>query len=267
MSGSKRSPSSTAARAAKLLELLSAADPAQAEQRARSAAQHFERERRPRSSARRQRSAGTSSPQQEAGARGEREYLHRGPTRSLILNAFLSELGGRAIAPVNATVYNEHTLAPRLVELARQRLPSMLLASGQTEAGLLLAARLKPIENERAARLFLRQAAQQGSDLGAIARDYEAARGRAGAPEQDDLHASCIMAAFAGRMIALAERLLGPHVRDEVRDELSQWTSEGTAATRRRRVSAPLAPGGAVSPGDAARQREAAGILQRRRRS
>lgn len=266
MSGSKRSPSSTAARAARLLELLSAADPEQAEQRARSAAQHFERERRPRSSAR-QRGAGASSPQGEAGARAEREYLHRGPTRSAVLNAFLSELGGRTIVPVNATVYNEHTLAPRLVELARQRLPSMLLASGKTEAGLLLAGRLKPIENERAARLFLRQAAQQGSDLGAIARDYEAARGRAGAPEQDDLHASCIMAAFAGRMIALAERLLGPHVRDEVRDELSQWTSEGSAAARRRRVSAPLAPGGAESPGDATSEREAAGALRRRRRS
>lgn len=255
MSSKKALPHVTAARAAGLAALLDAADPAAADERAGSAARHFERARaraaRPLTPARPD--AGPSAPPGGSPAAGAaREYLHAEPTRSPVLNAFLSELGaeGRALVPANVHVFHEHTLAPRLVELARQRVVSMLLAVGRTDVALTLA-QMPPIANERAARLFMRQAVHVGGDLGAITRDYGRHYRRSGSPDHDDQRAGCIMATFAGRLIAMAEKLLGPHVRAEVRAELDRLTSQGSPPARRTRASelrAPQGAGRAVTP-------------------
>ncbi|AUX42511.1 hypothetical protein SOCE26_039440 [Sorangium cellulosum] len=260
MSSKTPRPKVTAARAAQLVELLGATDPAAAQEREGSAARHFERARarasRPQAPAKP--GAGASPPAGATapggattpggatasggatappGAAAARVYLHAGPTRSPVLNAFLNELGGDLEKLVDATVhvFDEHTLAPRLVELARQRVVSMLLAQSKTEAGLVLS-QLPPIANERAARHFMRQAVHVGGGLGAITRDYGRHHRRTGSPDHDDLHASCIMATFAGRLNAMAEKLLGPHVRGELRAELERLTSQGRPPARRPRA-------------------------------
>ncbi|WP_437729140.1 hypothetical protein [Sorangium sp. So ce861] len=250
MTSRKDLPHVTAARAAGLAALLGATDPAAADERAGIAERHFERARRARA-ARRQApatpDAGAPSPPGGApAAESAREYLHAAPTRSPVLNAFLSELGAEreALVPANVHVFDEHTLAPRLVEIARQRVVSMLLAVGRTDVALTLA-QMPRIANERAARLFMRQAVHVGGDLGAITRDYARHYRRSGAPERDDQRAACIMATFAGRLSAMAEKLLGPHVRAELRAALEQLTSQGGAPARRARASELRAPQGA----------------------
>ncbi|MGK3993559.1 hypothetical protein [Sorangium sp. So ce1024] len=265
MTAQRPLPHLIAARAAGLIALLDASDPAAARERAGSAARHFERARRARAArslAAAGPDAGPSAPRGASPATGAaREYLHAGPTRSPVLNAFLSELGpeGRALVPASVHVFDEHTLAPRLVELARQRVVSMLLAVGRTEVAMTLA-QMPPIENERAARLFMRQAVHVGGDLGAITRDYARHYRRSGAPEHDDQRGGCIMATFAGRLIAMAEKLLGPHVRDDVRDALEKLTSQGSPPARRTRASELRAPQGAVrGPQGAVRAAEGAG--------
>jgi hypothetical protein len=253
MSSKKPDPSVTAAQAIRLVELLAATDPASAKERAGSAERHFERTRPARDQAPVMPDAGASSPPAgSATAGGPRLYLHPAPTRSPVLNAFLNELGGEEgdeeeLVPANVDVFNEHTLAPRLVELARKRVVSMLLSVGKPDVGLFLA-EMSPIANEHAARLFMRQAVHVGGGLGAIARDYARYHRRSRAPDHDDQHASCIMATFAGRLNAMAEKLLGPHVRDDVRDELMQLTSQGRAPARRTRASELRAPQGAARP-------------------
>ncbi|WP_437961265.1 hypothetical protein WME76_17600 [Sorangium sp. So ce119] len=265
MSSQKPLPHVTAARAAGLAALLDAADPAAADERAGSAARHFERSRRARPArplAPARPDAGPSAPPGGAPSAGAaraaraapaaREYLHAEPTRSPVLNAFLGELGaeGRALVPASVHVFDEHTLAPRLVELARQRVVSMLLAVGRTDVALTLA-QMPPIANERAARLFMRQAVHVGGDLGEITRDYGRHYRRSGSPDHDDQRAGCIMATFAGRLIAMAEKLLGAHVRAEVRAELERLTSQGSPPARRTRASelrTPQGAGRAVTP-------------------
>ncbi|WP_437738319.1 hypothetical protein [Sorangium sp. So ce1335] len=253
MTAQRSLPHVIAARAAALASLLDASDPAAASERAGSAARHFERARRARSARPLAAARPDADPSPPPGA--AREYLHAEPTRSPVLNAFLSELGaeGRALVPATVHVFDEHTLAPRLVELARQRVVSMLLAVGRTEVAMTLA-QMPPIANERAARLFMRQAVHVGGDLGAITRDYARHYRRSGAPERDDQRAGCIMATFAGRLIAMAEKLLGPHVRADVRAELERLTSQGLPPARRTRASelrAPQGAGRAVTPSTA----------------
>ncbi|WP_437786808.1 hypothetical protein [Sorangium sp. So ce1097] len=264
MTAQRPPPHVNAARAAGLIALLDASDPAAASERAGSAARHFERARRSRAArvAAARPDAGPSPPPGAAPAAGAaREYLHAEPTRSPVLNAFLSELGpeGRALVPASVHVFDEHTLAPRLVELARQRVVAMLLAVGRTEVAMTLA-QMPPIENERAARLFMRQAVHVGGDLGAITRDYARHYRRSGAPEHDDRRGGCIMATFAGRLIVMAEKLLGPHVRADVRDALEKLTSQGSPPARRTRASELRAPQGAArAPQGATRAAEGAG--------
>ncbi|XXX82443.1 hypothetical protein WMF30_27185 [Sorangium sp. So ce134] len=250
MTSQKPLPHVTAARAAGLAALLGATEPAAADERAVNAERHFERARRARA-ARRQApappGAGPRPPSGTApGAESAREYLRAAPTRSPVLNAFLSELGEErgALVPANVHVFDEHTLAPRLVEIARQRLISMLLAVGRTDVALTLA-QMPRIANERAARLFMRQAVHVGGDLGSITRDYARHYRRSGAPDRDDQRAACIMATFAGRLSAMAEKLLGPHVRAELQAALEPLTSQGSAPARRARASELLAPQGA----------------------
>lgn len=224
-------PPSNAARAARLIRLLDADDPAAAEAREALARRHAERARKPRKRAR------------PAAAAPPPSYTHEEPTRSPVLNAFLHELGAQGIVSVDVTVLREHELAPRLVDIARGFMARQLLMAGKPEAALGVAARLKPVVNEAGARLLLRQAAHDQSRLGAIARDYAEYHAGQGRPEQDDRLASCMMAAFAGRWIAAAEATLGEHVRAEVRRALAEILDEGDAGARRRKPSARRAGG------------------------
>ncbi|WP_129348285.1 hypothetical protein [Sorangium cellulosum] len=271
MSSKKPPPQRTAAKAAELVALLGATDPAAMNERAGSAKRHFERSRRPkpaRHAAGKPEAAGVASnpPPGGAAAGGARRYLHGAPTRSPVLNAFLNELGGGRgdLVPGSVHVFDEHTLAPRLVELARKRVISMLLAAGRPDVALVLG-QMPPIANERAARLFMRQAVHVGGDLGAITRDYGRHHRRSGAPEHDDQLAGCIMATFAGRLNAMAEQLLGPHVRADVRAELEQLTTPGGPPARRRRASDLRRPQDAGQLDDAPGALDAAGSPRRPR--
>lgn len=169
-------------------------------------------------------------------------YLHDRPTRSRVLNAFLHALGGAELVSEEVIVPEEHALAPRLLELSRRYVAPLAAAAGSVEAALRIAEESAPIANELAARRFLRWARGRSgspSALAAIAADYEKHRQRAGAPERDDVLGAAIMAAFAGRLVAYAERMLGPHVRAEVKKALAGLTAEGRAHARRGRVRAP----------------------------
>ncbi|WP_437594309.1 hypothetical protein [Sorangium sp. So ce1000] len=270
MTSKQPPPHVTAAHAAGLAALLGATDAAAESERAGSAERHFERARRARSARPGPHAKPAAGPHPSSGpstAGSAREYLHAAPTRSPVLNAFLSELGteGGALVPASVHVFDEHALAPRLVELARQRVVSMLLAVGRTEVALTLA-QMPSITNERAARLFMRQAVHVGGDLGAITRDYARHYRRSGAPEHDDQRAGCIMAAFAGRLSAMAEKLLGPHVRAELRTGLEALTSQGSRPARRTRASELRAPQGAGRGAPATTAREVASSANRPRR-
>ncbi|MDC0676144.1 MULTISPECIES: hypothetical protein [Sorangium] len=270
MSSKQPPPHVTAAHAAGLAALLGATGAAAENERAGRAERHFERARRGRSAQpgpRAKPAAGPHPPGGPSNAGGAREYVRAAPTRSPVLNAFLSELGteGGALVPANVHVFDEHALAPRLVELARQRVVSMLLAVGRTEVAMTLA-QMPSITNERAARLFMRQAVHVGGDLGAITGDYARHYRRSGAPERDDQRAGCIMAAFAGRLSAMAEKLLGPHVRAELRAALEALTSHGSPPARRARASDLRAPQGAGRGALATAPRDAASSATRPRR-
>lgn len=270
MSSKKPPPRSIAAQAAELVALLSATDPAAADERAGIAKRHFERSRRARparhAAGKPEAAGAAANPPGGTAARSARDYLHTTPTPSPVLNAFLNELGGGGgdLVPADVHVFDEHTLAPRLVELARKRVISMLLAVGKPDVALVLG-QLPPIANERAARLFMRRAVHVGGDLGAITRDYGRHYRRSGAPEQDDQLGGCIMAAFAGRLNAMAEKLLGPHVRADIRAELEQLTTQGRPPARRRRASQLRTPQGAGQPDTAPRTLDAAGSPKRPR--
>ncbi|WP_437718978.1 hypothetical protein WMF45_22760 [Sorangium sp. So ce448] len=269
MSSKQPPPHITAAHAAGLAALLGATDAAAENERAGSAERHFERSRGVRSARpgpRAKPAAGPLLPGGRSNTGSAREYVCAAPTRSPVLNAFLSELGteGEALVPANVHVFDEHTLAPRLVELARQRVVSMLLAVGRTEVALTLA-QMPSITNERAARLFMRQAVHVGGDLGAITGDYARHYRRSGAPERDDQRAGCIMAAFAGRLSAMAEKLLGPHVRAELRAALEALTSQGSPPARRARASDLRAPQAAGRGAPAARDAASSAARPRRK--
>src|SRR4051812_603760 len=100
--------------AAQLSALLSGEDPAAAAAVAASAARHVARARHARSTAPQAlRALFDQSPAPpDAASNAPRRYVHEGPTRSLVLNAFLHELGQPGLVPANCSVFNEHTLAP-----------------------------------------------------------------------------------------------------------------------------------------------------------
>jgi hypothetical protein len=237
-------PRSTAARAKRLEELLDKAQgkgkDAEDAELAALAARHLARTRRAPAQA-------TVAPRKTP-PQAPRSYVHDKPTRSGVLNAFLHELGGEGLVPVGVDVPEEHALPARLMEFGRKYMAPMAAAAGSVEAALRLAAETQRIENERAARLFLRQASRAGGagELLAIARDYEAHRERAGKPEQDDLLGACMMAAFAGKLCALAERMLGTYVRDELRVALRTLVRDGRPRTRHPGVRERKTPGEAA---------------------
>jgi hypothetical protein len=181
-------------------------------------------------------------------------YLRPAPTRSRVLNAFLHEAASAAVAAPPVGVLDEQALAPKLVELARRYMEPMAAAAGNVEAALRIAAEVPEVTGERGARLVIRRALTDPGALGMIARDYDEHLEQAGAAAHDDLLASAMLAAFAGRIVAHAERLLGPHVRDEVTTALRGLVSgrEGSippperGGTQRRPVvrssSPPLSP-------------------------
>ena len=195
--------------AKRVTEIVSGEDPATQKALAE---RHQARTRRPRSV--------KAMPAVHPEARGATTYLRVGPTRSRVLNAFLHEAGVAGLLAPDVIVLDEQALAPKLVELARKYFAPMLAAAGTVEGALRIAADLPPVTGERGARLVVRRALSAPGPLGAAARDYEEHRRKTATPEQDDLEGQAILAAFAGRIVAQAERLLGPYVRDEVRTTL-----------------------------------------------
>jgi len=139
-----------------------------------------------------------------------RVYLHDRPTRSRVLNAFLHELGETYSA--RARVVDERALAFELFGVARPYLVRMLVRDN-VQAALRFATELDGASNEGMARLALPQVAKaRAGELTVIARDHE--QRRAVAPA-GDLLSSCIVATFAARIVLYAERLQGPHARED----------------------------------------------------
>jgi hypothetical protein len=222
--------------AAQLSALLSGADPAAAAAVAASAARHVARARHARATAPHAIHAHfeQSPAPPPVTSSGARVYTHEGPTRSLVLNAFLHELGQPALVPANSTVFNEHTLAPRLLECTRRYWSHVMVSAGDVDAALRLEAEIPPIGNERAARFHLRRALQLRDELGDIARDYEEHRSQLPEASGDDRQAGCMMAAFAGRLVVLVEQRLGPYIFEDVRWALGRLLSEGPPPRRPR---------------------------------
>ena len=222
--------------AAQLSALLSGEDPAAAAAVAASAARHVARARHARKAAPQALQALFDHPPfpSPAGPRGPRSYTHEGPTRSLVLNAFLHEIGQPGLVPASCSVFNEQTLAPRLLECTRRYWSHVMVSAGDVDAALRLEAEVPPIVNERAARFHLRRALYVGDELGTIARDFEEHRSRMPELSADDRQASCILAAFAGRLVVLVEQRLGPYVLDDVRWALGRLLAEGPPGRRAR---------------------------------
>ena len=235
-----RSPadrSTAALAAARLSALLAPENPDAAEALAASAARHVARARQVRSRAPAALQAAqelTPTPP-PVGVRAARQYAHKGPTRSLVLNAFLHALGQTSLVLPSTPVLNEQTLAPRLLESTRHLWAHVMRDAGDSEAALRLVTEVPPITNDRAARFHLRRAVGLDNELGEIARDYEEHRSRLGEPESDDRQASCLMATFAGCLAAHVEQRLGPHIFEEVGASLRRLLAEGVAPLPRRR--------------------------------
>ncbi|EYF02349.1 hypothetical protein [Chondromyces apiculatus] len=259
MSRAKTPPPNTAP-AARMAELLAATEPEAAEVLGEHARKHFERTRKkaarapvPLKELVQKATKGAQSRAQDAQdaqtevAAGERSYQHEGPTKSKVLNAFVHELGSERLVSVDTAVLHEEVLAPKLFELARRYMVRLLMIIGRTDTALGVAPMVRPVVNEMGARLHLRQAAREQGALGDIARDYVERYERQGRPERDDREASCMMAAFAGRLLGYAEAKLGEHVRDEVREALLVMLESGRATSRRRRTP-PRQASAAASP-------------------
>jgi hypothetical protein len=231
--------STSALAAARLSALLAPENPDAAEALAASAARHVARARQARSRppvalapvAEGQELTPTPPP---VGVRSARRYAHEGPTRSLVLNAFLQAVGQPGLVLPSTPVLNEHTLAPRLLECTRHLWARMMMSAGDVDAALRLVAEVPPITNELAARFHLQRAVSVTGELGDIARDYQEHRSQLGDPERDSREAGCIMATFAGRLVALAEERLGSHVVDDVRASLRRLLADGAPPARQR---------------------------------
>lgn len=259
-------------RAQRLLDLLTPGDPALAEQRRRSAAAHSERARRqPRVRAPIADDGGAKAvlravEEGQAPARATRPraprppppeeprvYVHQGPTRSLVLNAFLHAFQGFGLVEPNVAVLDEHRLAGRLSAFARGYWPQFLRADREEDlAHEIELTFLRCVEegigdptSDAAARFFMRRAEPIDGELGAIARDYAAHRARHDEPPEDDRRAHAIMATFAGAELRLLQQRLGPHLRDDVRRELGRLTAESAPTTRHDAARATDLPAGA----------------------
>lgn len=222
--------------AAQLSALLSGEDPAAAAAVAASAARHVARARHARKAAPHAlQSLFEQSPlPPPASSSGARCYTHEGPTRSLVLNAFLHQIGQPGIVPASSSVFNEQTLAPRLLECTRRYWSQVMVSAGDVDAALRLEGELPPIANERAARFHLRRALHLRDELGDIARDYEEHRSQLPESVGDDRQAGCILAAFAGRVVVLVEQRLGHYILDDVRWALGRLLAEGPPGRRSR---------------------------------
>ncbi|MFT3773832.1 MAG: hypothetical protein QM820_51335 [Minicystis sp.] len=257
MSKPPRSPD--AEQASRLFMMLTDADPAGAKARAEHAARHRERtRRRPASPAakpiepppdleaslrteRRRASTPRPAPQREPTSP---TYVHQGPTRSAVLNAFIHSFHGFGLVAESVAVPDEHLLGARLVEIARRYWSLSLRLGGEEELGREISRQTVPIENERAARFLMARALDVPGELGVIARDYQEHRVRAGSPEQDDWAAQCMMATFAGRLLQYAASKIGSHVRDDVGRELQRLTTKAAPPARQGAVRRSVMPEG-----------------------
>jgi hypothetical protein len=226
-SGKRDTPPSppTAGAAARVAKLVSGADPAA--QKAL-ADRHLARTR----NTQKRSKSSRSMPAVRPAASEPASYLRPTPTRSRVLNAFLHEAGATLLPPAVGAL-DDASLAPKLVEIARKYMAPLAAAAGNVEAALRIAAELPEVTSVRVAELVLRRAFTAPGALGVIARDYDEHRRRAGAVRQDDLVGRAILAAFAGRVVAHALRLLGPRVRDEVQAALRSLVASRTAGSAR----------------------------------
>lgn len=248
--------------------MLAGEDPDAARALAEGSANHFQRTRL-RSPARRAPAAATAGteearptskplvPQRAPKEPTERTYRHEGPTRSLVLNAFVHAFEAFGFVGENATVFDEHLLAVRLLDFSRPYWARILFARREAASALAVMTEVPPITNELGARFYLKRWAQVRGELGGIARAYFALRRQKGDPESDDLRMHCVMATFAARVLRCAEEAVGPYVREDVRAELRRLAVESSAAGRRpatRRFRAPRSAQGAL-PAVAQRKR------------
>lgn len=165
-------------------------------------------------------------------------YLRTTPTRSRVLNAFLYEVSELSLqVPPCHVLLDERALAPLLVEMSRKYLAPMAAAAGQVEVAFRLLSELPPVTNERGAEVVVRRALSAAGPLGAIARDYEQHRQRTGASSHDVLLSSAMLAAFAGRVVAQADKLLGVYVRDEVQTQVRRIVDSRAEPLRSEGVS------------------------------
>ena len=160
-----------------------------------------------------------------------RQYLHRAPTRSPVLNAFLHEIGSLGLVRADVGVTEEHLLAPRLLEQARRLWLQAMLLMGKTEELRQVRRYTAIVENDAAADFLLQRATRAPGKLGAIARDHESL-----SEEADPLLRHCVRAAFAGCLAALAVERTGVHALEDLKAELGRLTMVAGRGQRRPAV-------------------------------
>lgn len=173
--------------------------------------------------------AGGAGQAGEAGKEApQRTYFHEEPTSSMVFNAFLHELSGPGAteaARTDVSRIDDARLAMRLLDLARQYLPRALESLGDVEGALELLPWIEPNPKAREPLLYLRAAAKAGGELGVIARDFEAQRQLLADGQGDRQLARCMIAAFAGQLVAHAAQIVGHHIYEDfaanVRNSLS----------------------------------------------
>ncbi len=145
--------------------------------------------------------------------------------------------------PPDVTILDEHVLAPRLLQVALPYWPWMLRAAGSEETATELDRILADLADANGRLSDINQGHRPIPHAPRDAR-HQRARGHRpattritaaarGSEDEDDLHAQCIMAAFAGRMSAHAASLVGVHVFDDVYAELKTLTSLAAPHVRR----------------------------------
>lgn len=173
-------------------------------------------------------------------ASGERAYRVLQPTDSIVLNAFLRELkdtpGATVVARFTTLECTRNEMW--LLDQSRLLLPKMLAMLGKSEASLLLFSEFQPSPDATDPHLYIHATRDLTTQLGRIARDYDRA-----VASRNPKFVACVTAAFAGQLIALAARILGPHVYEDLikqalRDErLAYETSHSSSSSNGSRTS------------------------------
>lgn len=242
-----KNPPPAAEHAARLVALLT--EPAGARRTVEALAAQHRARMRPVKAGRSSQLTGPARPVARLAPPSER-YAPDGPTGARVFDAFLNELPGAGVERLreaDIARFPDARLAMLLFDAARRYLPRMASAAGDPAAAMELLPLVDPSPEARDPHLYTRAAAKAGGDIGDIARDFEAQRALLAEGRGDRALARCILAALAGRLVARASELLGPHVFEDVARALDD------ARVQRRR--APVRRSEAASP--AARRRPA----------